>query len=186
MRFAISLLLVVIIIGISLPVVAQTPKIQVFYDPAMGPLHTNRVCQGVGVLQTLYVIALDFNTFLSGAEFQLEYPPELVWIADQAVPPVTLGSTPAGISMGWATPLNAFGPVVLCEPLVMWTCDFCPVFNLHKVNVKPHPLFGASNPRVTDWPDNDLIEANGVAAKVCFFIATEETTWGQIKEIYRD
>jgi hypothetical protein len=41
----------------------------------------------------------------TGAQYAVDYGPSLTWIVDLNVPAVTLGTSPAGIAVGFGMPL---------------------------------------------------------------------------------
>lgn len=179
MRFATTLVFVLAIclVGVAS---AQTPFVAVYFDK-FGTVEET-VCPGP-VIDTLYVYAYNFNAFISGIEYGISYPAAyMTWIADIDTQPVTIGTTPTGISMGWATPQNGFFPVPVHKVLVQWTCTGCALQD--EVAVIPHPLLGFV--RATRFPDQAIIDGVGLTSLVCASVAAEESTWGQIKSLYED
>jgi hypothetical protein len=173
---------------------AQTPFVAVYFDHAFqteaSPVAPNP-CPGIGVLDTLYIAATNFNAFLSGIEFQVHYPPSLIWITDfdtpptVAVPGATFGNTPTGISVGWANPQNGFFTVEICKVLVQWNCDDCDVTD-QPIIVTGHPLFVPAIPRATDFPNFQFINGVGLTSLICVTVPVEESTWGKVKSLYQD
>jgi len=177
----IATLVVVALMATVVAVSAQTPYIAVYFDQYLTQETT--VCPGVGVTGTWYVAAKNFNAFLTGAEFAIQYPPAVTWLADLNKPAASIGSTPSGISMGFALPQNGFFPVLLCTPQVFWMCDACvePYLN-NVVRVVANPL--TSFLGVTDYPQYNTIPCVGLTAYVCASVPAEETSWGQVKALY--
>jgi hypothetical protein len=120
-------------------------------------------CPGPGV-GTLYVVAEGFDRFLTGVQFAIDYPPSMTWLADLDTPPVTVGSTPTGISMGFALPENGFDPIQCMRVMVIWDCTDCSMEN-ERWGVVAHPLFGGV--WATDWPNFEMVEAVGRTSVVC-------------------
>jgi hypothetical protein len=161
----------------------QTPYIGVYFDS--GYSEEARSCAGIGVLDTLYVGAFNFNRFLGGAEFAVHYPPALTWISDLATPPATINNTPTGISMGFPAPQNGFSPVPLCQVLVIWNCDGCgDPFVADALRVIPSFWTGFLG--AVDYPGFNLVPAVGLTALICPLVPTVDTTWGRVKAIYED
>jgi len=160
---------------------AQVPYIAVYFDP----YHTQeaKVCPGF-VVDTWYVAAVNFNTYITGADFAIQYPPAVTWMADLNLPPVKVGNTPTGLSMGYALPQNGYGVLELCQVQVFWNCDHCadPYYN-NQVKVITNPLTGFLG--VTDYPNFNLIPGTGLTTLICpLGVPTEDTTWGQVKALY--
>ena len=176
-------LLVCVLVAAAGVTGAQTPYIAVYFDSD----HSEEAgsCGGVGVLDTLYVAAVNFNRFLSGAEFAVHYPPALTWIEDLGTPPATLNNTVTGISMGFPGPRNGFSPVRLCEVLVMWNCDECvDLYVADTIRVIPNPTTGFLG--AVDYPGFNLVPGVGLTGLICPTIATLDTTWGQVKALYTE
>ena len=165
---------------------AQTPYIAVYFDP--GYSQEAKDCQGVGVVDTWYVAAVNFNRYLSGAEFAIQYPPEVTWLVDWPAHPIAIGTTPTGISMGFPFQQNGYNPVPLCEVELMWNCSECGgPYDDHRVKVVAHPATGFLGG--VDYPGFNLVPAVGLTASVCFSCAcvpTQDTTWGGVKALYAE
>jgi hypothetical protein len=158
---------------------AQTPHVGVFFDT--GFTRMDKDCPVGGGLDSAFVVAMNFNAFLTGIEYAINYPLSMTWLSDYGTPPVTIGSTPTGISEGFALPQNGFFPVVVAKVLFLWNCNGCVVTD-DPVIVSPHPLTGFV--RATDFPNYDFINAVGMTSLVCATVPTEETSWGRIKSLY--
>ena len=52
---------------------AQVPSVAVYFDEALS--QTSQDCQGNGTIDTLYVVALNFNDWISAIEFSVGYTP---------------------------------------------------------------------------------------------------------------
>jgi hypothetical protein len=171
---------------------AQIPFVAVYFDHAFqteaSPVAPNP-CPGLGVLDTLYIAATNFNAFLSGLEFAVSYPPSIMWLNDfDFTTPtngaITLGATPTGISVGWSMPRNGFFTVDVGKVLILWQCEQCIQSN-QPIVVTGHPLF-AANPRATDFPYYQLIDGVGLTSLICVTVPVEESTWGKVKSLYTD
>lgn len=160
---------------------AQTPYIAVYFDP----YHTQETkdCPGF-VTDTWYVAAVNFNIYITGADFMIQYPPAVTWLADLNVPPVKIGNTATGLSFGYALPQNGYGVLELCQVLVMWNCDHCgEAFQNNLVKVVPNPATGFLG--VSDYPNFNLIPGTGLTSIICpLGVPNEDTTWGQVKALY--
>jgi hypothetical protein len=182
MRVATLLVFVLMVISAA-AVSAQTPFIAVYFDNSYQVESTVNPggCPGFGVIDTLYIAMTNANSLVSGVEFSVNYPPELFFLADMGTPPVTIGTTQSGISMGWATPQNGFGTILICSVLVQWQCTTCPSANIPlPVLIHPNTAFLG----YTDFPNFAQFPATGLTSLICATVATEETTWGKVKALY--
>lgn len=198
MRIAFRLFLCVSIVLLAVgPVRAGTPHLSIYFDPEY--TQTSAECHGYE-MGYLYIVAEDFNVFIAGLEFSVDYPPEILWLADYDTPPVTLGNTPTGISMAWALPQNGFSPFQVLRVIFFWDCQQCTRGDI-PLCVKAHPYSGYV--RATRFPDYDFVYAAVQPACICPMcglspmcagstcscpeppVPVEEMSWGKIKELYR-
>lgn len=170
---------VVMLLGASVAS-AQQPIVGIYFNEGGSIEQQN--CPGPFVLDSLYVVASNFNVFITGIEFMVSYPPSMAWVSDFDTQPVTIGTTPTGLSMGWAIPQNGFFPLNVLSVLIQWNCTGCTTPN-EPVSVVPHPVSGKV--RVTRWPDFQFVDGIGLTALVCATVPVEETTWGNIKSLYQ-
>lgn len=178
-----ALVLTVVMVGAAS---AQIPFIAVYFDQyysveALPPPPCADPCPGIGVVGYLWVALANANTYVTGVDFKVAYPPEMIWLADLDKQPATIGTTPAGFSMGWALPQNGYNAVPICRVQFMWNCDGCPAPNI-PITVVPNPFTG--DLAYTDFPDYTVHPAVGLTALICACVPTEETTWGQVKALY--
>jgi len=162
---------------------AQVPFIATYFDAAYTQETSPNPCPGVGTPGNLWISLNNANAFVTGVEFAVSYPPEMVWMADQDTQPVTVGNTPGGFSMGWALPQNGFYRIPVCKVVFLWNCDYCTRTNIPIV-VVPHPITGTLG--YTDYPMYTLHQAVGLTSLICQTIPVEETTWGQVKSLYSE
>lgn len=176
----IATLVVVALMATVVAVSAQTPYIAVYFDQYL--TQETKDCPGP-MADTWYVAAKNFNAFLTGAEFAIQYPAAVLYLGDANTPPVTVGNTQAGISMGFALPANGFFDVFLCNVKVFWNCSACadPYLN-NAVKVVANPVTGFLG--VTDFPQYNLIPGVGLTSYICATVPAEETSWGQVKALY--
>jgi hypothetical protein len=156
----------VICLGAS-PAIGQTGTLTVYFDPEWTVRTTE--CPGP-VVGSLYVVAENFDMFVAGMEFKVEYPPCMTWLADLDIPPVTIGSSPSGVSMGWALPQNGFFPFQVLRALVLWNCSGCTEPNQH-VSVVAHPATGCC--QAARFPDYVCVEAIGRTSVVGPYVALD-------------
>ena len=158
---------------------AQTPTVGVFFDQYFTRM--DKDCPAGGGVDSVFVVAQNFNVFVTGIEYAINYPPTITWLSDYGTPPVTIGTTPTGISEGFALPVNGFFPIVVAKVLFVWNCDGCTITD-SPIVVSAHPISGFV--RATDYPNYDYINAVGMTSLVCATVPTEETSWGRIKSLY--
>ncbi len=186
MKAMVTLAVVLVALAaVSGPVQAQTtPTVGVYFDQAYTVMQ--KPCVGPNVMDYAYVVAYNFDVFLSGMEYMISYPPSILWVADLDIPAVTIGNTPSGISMGFgSTPLNGFGPVLLHRVAFLWQCMGCDATNEDDpIVVLPHPVSGFL--RGTDFPNFDFVYGVGMTSLVCATVPVNETTWGKIKSLYEE
>jgi hypothetical protein len=176
----IATLVVVALMVTAVAVSAQTPYIAVYFDSGLSLESKN--CPGP-VGDVLYVGGVNFNAFIVGAEFAIQYPPSMTWLGDLNTPQVTIGSTPTGISMGYPLPIAAFSPIELCRVAILWACPECEGYWDQPIRVVPHPFTAFLG--FVDYPQNDLVPTGGLTAIVCpNTVPIEDTTWGQVKALY--
>lgn len=178
----IATLVFVALMVTTVAVSAQTPYIAVYFNSGFS--QEAKDCPGVGIFDTWYVAAVNFNMFLAGADFAIQYPSAVTFVTDLHVWSVYQGTTPAGYSVGFPFPQNGFSPVLLVKPFVMWNCDMCvdPWLN-NQIKVVPNP--GTAFLGGVSYPGFELVPSQGLTALICPApIATEQTTWGQVKAVY--
>jgi hypothetical protein len=162
---------------------AQTPFIAVYFDQ-----HPNfslqKDCPGPGA-DELYVMLVNANAFVSGAEYMISYPGSMTYLADTNTPPVTVGNSPTGIALGFNLPQNGYFALLLHTVSIFWNCSDCTATN-DPIEVLPSPFNPSGNIQFTDWPNYGLFDAIGLTSQVCATVATEETTWGQVKALYSE
>ena len=129
----------------------------------------------------MWILLANANTFVTGVDFKVNYPPEMIWLQDLDTQPVTIGNTNTGLSMAWALPQNGYNAVPVCKAKFMWNCDRCLIPNIPVVVVQ-NPITAFLG--YTDFPTYASHMAVGLTALICACVPAEETTWGQVKSLY--
>jgi hypothetical protein len=164
---------------------AQTPTVAIYFDEHFS-FPRVELCQGDGVMDTLWVVAEGFNDWITAIEYAINYSDMtgiMIWLADLPVTVLNIGSTPGGVATSWLTPQNGFQPLLVMQVLIMWTCDDCS--SARYLSVGWHPRTG--HLRAVRYPDRAFIEATALASYVCpAGLATETATWGSVKALYGD
>jgi hypothetical protein len=172
--------------------VAQVPYVQVYFDAAF--TETQSACQnqpgGSGPPVELHVVYINWNMNMAEVEFSISYPASLIYLGDNLVDPDTqakIGDTPSGIAVATANccPFNGFAPVEVLRPLVLWgQCD-C-LQGPQSLVVGGYTAFGKIKPSAVRKEDFVEFEGVGMTSLICPGpIATEQSTWGQVKALYR-
>jgi len=156
---------------------AQTPIVQIVFDQDL--VEQTHVCTP-STMDSAFVVAKNFNIWMVGIEFAIEYPASVSWIADTDTPELVIGTSPSGISMAWQTPKNAYDTLKIMK--ILYFCNSCP--DDTPIRVIPHPVSGYV--RATEYPDLDYVYAIGWTSIFCpNLIPVENTTWGNVKSMYQ-
>jgi hypothetical protein len=155
---------------------AQTPIVQIVFDEGLN--QQTKVCV-TGSIDSFHVVARNFNIWMTGIEFAIQYPMGIGLIGENVLSDLSIGGTPMGISLVWMTPQNAFATVKLMT--VYYICNVC--YPDNPIIVLPHWQSGFV--RATRYPDLEFINGIGWTSVFCpDVIPVEESTWGQIKSMY--
>ncbi len=156
---------------------AQAPAVQVVFD--QNYVQQTKVCN-LGTIDSAYVVAFNFNTWIVGIEYAVSYPTGIAWLGDQQIPITTLGDTPSGITEVWQLPLNGFAPMRLAK--INYFCSMCQ--DDSPIVVTAHPVSGAL--RATRYPDLAFVYAIGMTSIFCpNLIPVQNSTWGEVKALYK-
>lgn len=170
---------------------AQVPNVQIYFDPAFTQAQTT--CGTAGTLQDLYVVMNNWNFNITGEDFSIDYPAQMTWIADNLPDPlttVTIGQSPTalgGIAIAYANccAQDGFQAVYVLRPMILWgPCD-CSQGPIPLV-VRGYTPLGKTQPSAIRREDFAEFSGVGLTSLICpGFIATEQSTWGQVKALYR-
>jgi hypothetical protein len=177
------------------PALSETPYLQIYFDS--GLTQTTANCPYVPpstIIDTLYIVAIGFNAFISAIEYRIDFTPDLVWLGDITTG-LNIGDTRTGIATAWPVPQNAYSPLVVAEVFVLWMCEYCSL-DVHDVPLCANGHSVTGYIRATRWPDLGYIYATNKSACICPTlhgelcdcpsspIPVENSTWGQIKAFY--
>ncbi len=167
----------------------SVPRVQWFFDADF--TQTDKDCDG-SLNNIGYVVAVNFNMFISSVEYMIQYPAKMTWTFDipMNANQLNLGNTSVGVASAWTLPLDCFQPTVIMQVLYDWRCGNCdnPYDKNQPIVVGPDPTSGLL--RFIRWPDNAEFQAIGMVSFVCYFTGpppptpVEPTTWGRIKALY--
>jgi hypothetical protein len=168
----------------------------VYFDDASNGSYgeTQAICGQVGQPVYLYVVARNFESWLSGVEYKIDFPDGLMYVGETLAPPpqgvmLNIGNSDIGLVVAWSLPRNGYGePGVLISTIfALWTGDCYCQAGPQPIVVGPYPYtVPRTNPAGVRWPDNALLPAVGMTSLLCpQAVATQESTWGGIKALYR-
>ncbi len=183
MRNAIVIAVVLVLALTSSLASAQIPNVMLFFDQyhSQGSKDCPPGTPGT-IADSAYVVALNFNMWLTGIEYSVQYPTEMTWIGDVTGDALIIGDTPSGIAQVWGLPQNAFEPLQVAKILFLWNCNGCASHDVGVV-VAPHPYTGYL--RATRYPDAAFFDAVGMTSLICATTPADESTWGKIKALYQ-
>jgi hypothetical protein len=181
------LLTLVMILGATVAF-AQPGRIAVYGDPAA--TNCAVVTPPTPGLLNIYVFHI-MTSAATGCEYSAPKPACMTgasWLSDTNAFPVTIGTSQAGVSIGYGTCRQA---PILVQTLVFFSsapsgpCCIYPVL--------PHPLVDPPAISMVDCADN-LLHPTGQSAVVneqegCFcidIVPVQDTSWGQIKALYNE
>jgi hypothetical protein len=178
--------LLILSLGASI-VSAQIPNVQVFFTSDWGTYGATHLDQcppdppGT-VLDSVYVVASNFNMWISAIEYKVNWPMPHFIILGEETGGLDIGNTSTGISTAWPFPINGYSPVAVCKVRFLYGCQLCLEGTDVPVTVVPHPISGLI--QAIRWPDNAIFTGVGMESRICPTIPTEDTTWGNIKALY--
>ena len=189
MKKALAGVLAVALVGVLAgSAMAQVPNIQVYFD--QGHSVTQRDCGQPGNIDSVYVVMNNWNMNVTGVDFSIQYPSAMIWIADNLPDPSTqtkIGQSPTGVAIAYANCcfLNGFLANDVLHPLFVWgPCD-CST-GPKSIVVGGYTPTGKPKPTAIRKEDFQEVEGVGLTSLICpGAIATEPSTWGQVKALYR-
>jgi hypothetical protein len=171
---------------------AQVSFFQVYFDDASNDSYgeTQSQCGPVFTSASLYLVALNWNMFVAAVDYQVVFPPALLYVSDTYpdTPGGTLniGNSFDGAALSYGLPRNGFEPMLVSTISALWTgsCDCSPQGVPQPLTVRGFEDKPA--PQGVRWPDFAEFTAVGMTSLVCpGAVSTTETTWGGIKALYR-
>lgn len=188
MKRALAGVLAVVMTGVLAgSAMAQVPNIQVYFD--LSHTQTQRDCGPQGTPDSLFVVMNNWNMNVAGVDFSITYPSVMIWLGDNLPDPSTqvkIGTSPSGIAIAYANCCfqNGFQSVEVLRPLVLW--GPCDCSSPKSVVVGGYTPLGKTQPTAVRKEDFQEFSGVGMTSLICpGAIATEPTTWGQVKALYR-
>ncbi len=167
---------------------AQVPNVQVYFDAAH--TQTQKVCGPTGSLTTLYVVMNHFNMNVIGVDFSVTHGSSLVWLADVLPNPsssTSVGQSPTGIAITYAGCcfLNGFLNPEVLQVTMSWASCECGS-ETQPVVVGGYTPLGKTQPSAIRREDLVTFSGVGMTSLIwCAPVATQPSTWGRVKELYR-
>lgn len=178
-------------------VAEPVPYFQVYFDDASNGSfgETSANCGQVGHPVYLYVVARNFESWLSAVEFKVDFPDGIMYVGETITPPtqgtiLSIGNSNIGLTVSTSLPRNGFGEpgVLITTIFAIWTGDCYCQLGPSPIVVGPYPYPdpGKTHPSGVRWPDLVEIPAVGMTSLLCpGVVPTQESTWGGIKALYR-
>ena len=120
--------------------------------------------------------------FASGAQFAVDYGPNMRWLADVPLHGAFIGNTPdeieyppnsgnlvpSGYSVGFGYNPQVGNKFEIVRSVCLWTADDCSAgMNVDGPVVVKHPLFPDNCPVVSRFPDNSVFDVFGARSQTC-------------------
>jgi hypothetical protein len=171
--------------------VAQVPNVQVYFN--LAHTETQAFCPGGPpgtVVTTLYVVMNNWNMNITAVDFSIQYPASLAWVGEtlpQTETMIAVGSSPVGVAIAYANCCapDGFQAVEVLRVNALWgPCD-CGQ-GPQALVVGGYTPLGKTQPTAVRKEDFQEFAGVGMTSLVCpIGVATEATTWGQVKALYR-
>lgn len=189
MKKALAGVLAVALVGVLAgSAMAQVPNIQVYFDP--GHSQTQRTCGVASSLDSVYVVANNWNMNVTGIDLSIQFPPAMIFLADNLPDPSTstkIGFSPTGVAIAYANCCfqNGFTSFEVLHTLFLWgPCDCSQ--GPKSIVVGGYTPLGKTQPSAIRKEDFQEFSGVGMTSLICpGAIATEPSTWGQVKALYR-
>jgi hypothetical protein len=145
---------------------------------------------GVGGFSILFIYGENFAAeFITGVQYKVDYGPQLAFVADLGLPPVAIGTSATGLSVGFGAPRPG-EKFVIHQALVEWVSD-CATLQNQDIWTGPHPDFPDPTPIVSRYPDFDIVTADATRSQTCQMVEMDVSpsrcpntlnseTWGYI------
>ena len=185
MRKLLLLVSAIAVLSLAVNAGAQIPYVQVFYDK--GASVAQKDCPGVS-LDDLYVFAINYNMYIAAIQYWVSLP-GCFTLTGTTLPPggLSIGDPldpVSGISLSYPVPGDGTAPFVTMTMHVVWNCTDCVGWEITPIVVGG---FAMGFVQAISWPDLNTKLGVGMTSYVCAFppIPTEQTTWGNVKSLYR-
>jgi hypothetical protein len=154
------------LLGLGLvPAAHAAGTITVYFNSA-GTVRTMN-SPGAGMLQTVHIYGQGFDDmFINGAQYQVDYGPQLTWLSDTPQGGVVIGESPTGISIGFGFNIKAGAKFKTQTATLLWNSDCAATINAN-LRVNEHPDFPDPTPIFSRFPTNEVLIAEGQRSQSC-------------------
>jgi hypothetical protein len=122
----------------------------------------------VGNLVNMWVYGDDFDVpFVSGAQFAVDYGPNITWLADIPLYGAYIGNTRDGYSVGFGLNPQLGTKFKVVQAIGIWTDDCSMGVNIDGPTTMEHPLFPDPTPLVSRFPDQAVFPAGTARSQTC-------------------
>ncbi len=178
----------------ALPALAQVPRVQVCENDTFDTFYH---CGEPGTIHELVVILRGVPDVVSAVDFSIQFPPGMIWIADNLPDPgyvnnevVKIGSSPDGVAVAWHSCCMQSAPegsqLVVLRPLIVWTNNCDREFHCEPIEVGGYTPLGKTYPsyiRASDFSEHSAVGMRTFRGNC--IVPVEPTTWGKVKSLYR-
>lgn len=163
---------------------AETPSVRIYFDEAFTVVHKDCPDEPPGtVLDSLYVVAEDFNLWFNAIEYMILYPPEILFESD-VNEGLNIGTSATGIATAWPKPFWEHKPNMVNKVIFTWNCQGSQEEGI-PIQVVPHPQTGFI--RAVEWWEHYFVYGVGMTGWIrASEVPVEDTSWGRIKALYKD
>lgn len=120
---------------------------------------------GGGFVQ-MFIYGDGFPGFVSGAQYKINYGSSMTFVSDGGLPPVAIGSSNLGISVGFGLNPKPGAHFLIHSAFAVWNTD-CVAANVQGPTSDRHPDFPEATPIVTRFPDQAVFPAGVTRSMVC-------------------
>lgn len=159
--------------------VPPRPSVGIFFDTAATTTY-GTFNGGYDEYHTAYIMAVNTEATVGGAAYKLNLDPRISLLAHTYPAGLQIGDPLTGIQVGFTDCfVGYFGVPVLVSTLTLWTG--ANLLNEAELSITAYPPAGAV--QISDCEGN-LRSVDGGTAYLTIPVATENQSWGQIKNLY--
>jgi hypothetical protein len=152
------------------PLSANAGEIVVYFDQAGTQRYADAGPTGSLVNMSVYGQGFAEVPFVSGVQFQVDFGPNIMWVADIPLFGASIGNTRDGLSVGFGLNPQFGNKFEIVRVIGMWTGDCSAGVNIDGPFTQAHPLFTDPTPIVSRFPDQDVFPADGARSQTCQFV----------------
>lgn len=144
-------------------------RIVVYFDQAGTERSADPGPAGTLVSMSVYGEGFEDNaTFVSGAQFQVDYSPNIMWIGDYNLFAAVIGNTRDGYSVGFGYNPQFGSKFEIVRANGLWLADDCSGgINVNGPVTLKHSGFPEPTPIISRFPDQAIFSAGGARSQTC-------------------